>query len=330
MKHDDDPTDLLSEARRRPLLRDEEARLEELVASSPEARVMHYAGWSFDRDSSARDGDDVLVARLAARAVERATKPVTVPLRRRRRPLALLLAASLALASTAGAGVGVVYYVRTSERTAEVSPPVSAPPTQAKSLGARAKPRVSPTAPALEAPASDGPAVVPLSAAVPDPASKSALVPRSPASKSASTPEPASPAAAANPAPTTPKSDALGARSLFAQANQQRLSGDTRGAIVLYEMLTERHPGSPEANLAELSLGKLLLQTGDASGALTHFRRAGSTGALGSEALWGEANALSTLGRASEERRTLERLLALHPDGAYAKAARKRLGTDAP
>jgi Flp pilus assembly protein TadD len=128
----------------------------------------------------------------------------------------------------------------------------------------------------------------------------------------------------------TSKSEALNARSLFARANQQRLSGDTRGAVVLYQMLTERHPGTPEANLAELSLGNLLLQSGDASGALTHFRRAGSTGALGSEALWGEANALKALGRTSEERRTLERLLALHPDGAYVKAARKRLGPLAP
>jgi hypothetical protein len=95
-------------------------------------------------------------------------------------------------------------------------------------------------------------------------------------------------------------------------------------------MLAERHPGSAEANLAELSLGKLLLQSGDASSALTHFRRADSSGAFGSEALWGQANALKALGRSSEERQTLERLLALHPDGAYAKAAGKRLGQLAP
>jgi TolA-binding protein len=323
MKHDDDPSDLLSEVRRRTLSRDEEARLEGLVARSPEVRVLHYAGWSFDRDSSARDGDDVLVARLAARAAERAANPVAAaPLRRRKRPLVLLLAASLALASTAGAGAGVVYYMK-SERTAEVPPPVSAPQSRAKSLGARAAPRLSPTAPAPahEPPTSDGPTVVPLSAAAP--------APKSPAT-SAPTPAPASPAAASKPGPATSTSDALSASSLFAQANRQRLSGDTRGAIVLYEMLTERHPGTPEASLAELSLGNLLLQTGDASGALTHFRRAGSTGALGSEALWGEANALKTLGRSGEERQTLERLLARYPDGAYAKAARKRLGPLAP
>jgi TolA-binding protein len=125
--------------------------------------------------------------------------------------------------------------------------------------------------------------------------------------------------------------DALSAPALFGQANQLRLAGDTRGAIVVYKLLTDHHPGSPEADLAELSLGKLLLASGDASQALTHFRRAGASGgALGSEALWGEAGALKALGRINDERSTLERLLAQYPEGAYAKAARKRLGTDAP
>jgi tetratricopeptide (TPR) repeat protein len=125
--------------------------------------------------------------------------------------------------------------------------------------------------------------------------------------------------------------DALGAAALFGEANKKRLAGDTAGAISLYELLGERHPGSAEADLAELSLGKLLLASGSAERALAHFRKAGASGgALGSEALWGEAGALKALGRASDERAALERLLSLYPDGAYAKAARKRLGTDAP
>jgi TolA-binding protein len=323
MKHDDESTDLLAEARRRALSREEESRLEELVERSPEARILHYAGWSFDRDSSARGGDDVLVARLAARAVERSSKPATMPLRRRKRPFVALLAAALAVASTAGAGVGVVYFVRAPARTADVAQPAPPPQGPMNALRTRTAPRMLPSEPARAATPPVGPQVLPL----PDPAP----APQSPAPQTA----PARNAEIAS-APvsknsnSTLTSDALSARSLFARANQQRVSGDTRGAIVLYQMLTERHPGSAEADLAELSLGKLLLQTGDASGALTHFRRAGGAGALGSEALWGEANALKTLGRTSEERQTLERLLALHPDGAYAKAARKRLGTDAP
>jgi TolA-binding protein len=138
------------------------------------------------------------------------------------------------------------------------------------------------------------------------------------------------PAFRSDPASKNPR-DALSAPALFGQANQLRLAGDTRGAIVVYKLLSEHHPGSEEAKLAELSLGKLFLASGDASQALTHFRRAAeSGGALGSEALWGEAGALRALGRTSEERSTLERLLREFPDGAYAKAARKRLGTDVP
>ena len=109
MKLDDEADDLLVEARRRPLSRDEESALEELVERSPEARMLHYAGWAFDRDSSARENDDVLVARMAARAAERAgSATAPLPVRRRRRPLVTLLAAAIAVASTAGAGAGVV------------------------------------------------------------------------------------------------------------------------------------------------------------------------------------------------------------------------------
>jgi TolA-binding protein len=101
--------------------------------------------------------------------------------------------------------------------------------------------------------------------------------------------------------------------------------------VALYTELATRYPGSAEANLAELSLAKLFLASGDSERALAYFRRAGATGgALGSEALWGEAEALRALGRTGEERSTLERLLKRYPSGAYAKAARKRLGTAAP
>jgi TolA-binding protein len=329
MKHDEESTDLLAEARRRVLSRDEEARLEELVERSPEARIMHYAGWAFDRDSSAREGDDVLIAALASRAVERASKPVTIPVRRRKRPVVALLAAALAIASTAGAGVGVVYFVQTSERATEIAPRAVAPQSPTKPLR-RDTPQPSPAERTTASAASEGPAVFPPSEAISDPVPG----PESPALRSAPSARVARTAsptpAPAQSTPAVPHGDALSARSLFAQANEQRLSGDPRGAIVLYQMLTERHPASPEAELAELSLGKLLLQAGDASGALTHFRRARSSGSLRSEALWGEADALKALGRTHEERQTLERLLALHPDGAYANAARKRLGPVAP
>jgi hypothetical protein len=123
----------------------------------------------------------------------------------------------------------------------------------------------------------------------------------------------------------------VGASALFEEANRKRLEGDTAGAVMLYRLLTQRHSGSAEAHLAQLSLGKLLLSSNSASAALEHFRHAAAAGgALAAEGLWGEANALRALGRTSEERAVLERLLVLHPNGAYANAARKRLGHPTP
>ena len=63
MKHGDDAFDLASEARRRKLTREEEARLEKLLEESPEDDMLYRAGVEFDRDSSAREGDDLLIAR---------------------------------------------------------------------------------------------------------------------------------------------------------------------------------------------------------------------------------------------------------------------------
>jgi TolA-binding protein len=316
MKHDD-VTDLLSEARRRPLSREEEVRLEELVERSPEARILHYAGWAFDRDSSAREDDDVLVAKLAARAADRVSNPVvTLPARRRRRPLFTLVAAALALAGTAGAGAGVVYFVRAPERAPEVAnltPNAATAGNRPKALGRALSTRSAPvstteSAPVPVAPAPVAPVVAPLDGPIAP-----------------------SPVTASQPKRTRPAPDLLSAKALFGEANKKRLAGDTAGAIALYKLLAERHPGSAEADLAELSLGKLMLATGDATGALLHFKLAqASGGALGSEALWGEAQAQKALGRTSDERAALERLLSEYPDGAYAKAARKRLGTDAP
>jgi TolA-binding protein len=316
MKHDD-VTDILSEARRRPLSREEEVRLEELVERSPEARILHYAGWAFDRDSSAREDDDVLVAKLAARAADRVTNPVvTLPARRRRRPLFTLIAAALALAGTAGAGAGVVYFVRAPERAPGVANPTPNAATvgnRPKALGRALSTRSAPVSTTDAAPVPGVPApVAPIVAPLDGPIAPS-------------------PVTASQPKRTRSAPDLLSAKSLFGEANKKRLAGDTAGAIALYKLLAERHPGSAEADLAELSLGKLMLATGDATGALLHFKLAqASGGALGSEALWGEAQAQKALGRASDERAALERLLSEYPDGAYAKAARKRLGTDAP
>jgi TolA-binding protein len=303
MKREHDPGDLTSEARRRALSRDEEARLKDLFEESPEERSLYRAGLAFDRDSSAREGDDVLVARLASRAAQRYGAPVSVaPSRRRRRPLVLLVAAAVVAAGTAAAGSSVVYLMQSEPKEADAAEFGTRVVEPAKPAPRRARP-----APSVAAPA-------PVVAAV----------------EPAKSVEPAPVAAGAVP-PKRVVKEASGAAGLFGEANKKRFAGDTAGAVALYAQVAERFPASAEANLAELSLGKLFLASGQSERALTYFRRAGASGgALGSEALWGEAGALRALGRSGDERAALERLLVQYPSGTYAKAARKRLGTVAP
>jgi hypothetical protein len=306
MKHEDDAVDLASEARRRTLSRDEEARLKSSFEASPEEQMLFRAGLAFDRQSSAREGDDVLVARMANRAAERFGKATARSPSRRRRPLVLLVAAAVVAAGTAAAGSGVVYLMR-AERPDVETPAYG---TRVAAPLATASPRRARPAPAVVAPAP---------------------VAEPPAPRAEPAPEPASVAAQSVKSSKRPAPDASGAAALFGEANKKRLAGDTASAVALYTQVAERYPGSAESNLAELSLGKLFLATGQSERALAYFRRAGASGgALGSEALWGEAGALRALGRSADERSALERLLAQYPSGTYAKAARKRLGTDAP
>jgi TolA-binding protein len=216
-----------------------------------------------------------------------------------------LVAAALVAAGSAAAGTGVVYLVRAKESGGD------APATAAPLLNASSKPKA--------APRGEGRA----------PGTRAAIVEETPV-----------PAPTVDPVPTTPgvvatskraSREAFDAPALFGEANKRRVAGDSAGAVALYTELATRYPGSAEANLAELSLAKLFLASGDPERALGYFRRAGATGGvLGSDALWGEAEALRALGRRGEERETLERLLRRYPSGAYAKAARKRLGTAAP
>jgi hypothetical protein len=266
--------------------------------------LLYRAGVVFDRDSSAREGDDVLIARLASRTARQlgthgsaSVAPSSRP-PKRRRPVVMLLAAALVAAGSAAAGTGVAYFVRTEQ---------SVPP---------AGPRV------VLAPAIKGP----LRAARREAAAAPSVLEQAPPLPVA--PDPLHPAA---PAAKRVVAVPLGASALFGEANKRRLAGDSAGAMARYAELAQRYPQSPEANLAELSLGKLYLASGNAERALESFRRAETSGGgLGSEALWGQASALRTLGRTNDERAALERLLAQYPDGAYAKAARKRLGTGAP
>jgi TolA-binding protein len=127
--------------------------------------------------------------------------------------------------------------------------------------------------------------------------------------------------------------DAPTAEQLFAEANAHRKAGDPAGARRLYAALEARYPGSPEAQVASASLGRLLLERADdPAGALQQFdrllsQRPGTMAqpALAEEALFGRATALMRMGRAPEEKKTWLELLARFPGSVYGERARERL-----
>ncbi|HVR19253.1 MAG TPA: tetratricopeptide repeat protein, partial [Polyangiaceae bacterium] len=89
------------------------------------------------------------------------------------------------------------------------------------------------------------------------------------------------------------------AASLMKEASSARRSGDAERAIALYRRLESQFPTSPEASLATLPLGGLLLERGEARSALAQYDRhvrAGHGSRLLPEALYGRGRALAALG----------------------------------
>jgi TolA-binding protein len=134
------------------------------------------------------------------------------------------------------------------------------------------------------------------------------------------------PAHAAEPFPHS-VSDAA---SLFREATAARHAADFGRARALYLRLESEFPASPEAQLAHVSLGKVLLSMGRASEAEQQFAvylRVG--GGLTEEALVGRAQSLARLGRGDDERRVWETPMRQFPSSVYAVQARDRLDSRA-
>lgn len=115
---------------------------------------------------------------------------------------------------------------------------------------------------------------------------------------------------------------------LFKQANEARREGRTQAALEAYRELQRRAPSSREAQLSHLSLGNLLLATGENVAALSQFDaalRSSAARRVQAEALYGRGLALGRLGKASEERANWRRLLAEFASSPYAAHARRRL-----
>jgi TolA-binding protein len=118
------------------------------------------------------------------------------------------------------------------------------------------------------------------------------------------------------------------AASLLGQASAARRAGDADRAIALYRRLENEFPSSPEAGLAALPLGGLLLDRGEARSALAQFDRhvrGGRSSRLLPEALYGRGRSLAALGNRAEERRTWATLLEQFPESPYAGHAKRRL-----
>jgi TolA-binding protein len=95
----------------------------------------------------------------------------------------------------------------------------------------------------------------------------------------------------------------------------------------MYHLLQEQYPGSAEAELSRVTLATLLLNAGDASGALAGFERylAGPSRALEAEALVGRARALKRLGRKPLEAAAWREVQRRFPSSVYARQATERL-----
>ena len=120
----------------------------------------------------------------------------------------------------------------------------------------------------------------------------------------------------------------LSATALLAEAGRARGEGQLDRAASLYRRLQREFPGTPEALVSTVPLGRLLLDGGSARAALAAFDgylRGMPRGPLVAEALYGKGRALEALGDGVEERRTWERLVTDHAGSAYAPHARRRL-----
>jgi len=136
-------------------------------------------------------------------------------------------------------------------------------------------------------------------------------------------PPPAPQTSALPPRPSVPD----GAATLFDAETDARRKGDLTRVLELHAELVARFPSSDETRVSRMVVARMLLDRGDAAGALGGFDaylRAGS-GELREEALAGRATALDRLGRTDEARRAWVTLVDEYPATPYGAHARARI-----
>jgi ferric-dicitrate binding protein FerR (iron transport regulator) len=118
-------------------------------------------------------------------------------------------------------------------------------------------------------------------------------------------------------------------KELLSRARRLRASRDWAGAVAAYRRFLSRHGKHPRAPEVRVSLATLLLDRLNAplrSLALSNrYLRDRPRGSLALEALVARIRALARLGRHTEERRAIRRLLRQHPKAIQVARLRRRL-----
>lgn len=322
--------DLLIKRRRGTLAAAERRRLESARRASPEYDLVLLAQDVFDRDGAPEPADAERWRELA-RAVERRLPSLNGSVQGARagarwRTLLRRLAPPLLLAGVAAASIGELIPRPQPAAPSPAPAPAHSPvPGAALASPSRAepqppKPEVAPAEPSRLASRRELPRPE-----VPRPeAPRPEVQPDPPISAPDAQPR-ALPSARVAPSAAT-ASNPESAESLFRRANRLR-SVDWSAAAALYAELIRRHPGSNEAGVSEVALGKWSLAQGRSGDALewfrAHLRR--PPGALTAEALFGEARALESIGSHRAARAPWRRLLERYPASPYADVARQRL-----
>jgi tetratricopeptide (TPR) repeat protein len=122
------------------------------------------------------------------------------------------------------------------------------------------------------------------------------------------------------------------ANALLAAARRARTQDESSRAERLYRQVIQNYASTPAAAIARVALGRLLYEdSGDSRSALALFEtylRGHPSGALAEEALYYRALSLDRLGRPSQARDSLRRLLESFPNSLYASPARRRLSSE--
>ncbi|MGK4001392.1 tetratricopeptide repeat protein [Sorangium sp. So ce1036] len=325
------PTLLVTQARGAPLRPEDAALLRRAEEADPDLRVEAQLWAAIGALGDARgDGRELseaaLIERVLARTHGEPAPRSTARPRAAPRPL-LRRGVAAAVAGVAVAATLLVALAAELMDGGDEAPPPA--PGGSEALDPNGAPRVLPGPPS-PAPPEEPPPGAGAAAAEPPPGAGAAAAEPPPGAGAAAS-EPADTAVvearhrAPQPPRPPPEEPAMGAEALLLRAQSRLGQGKTAEALAAYRALLARHPESPEARAALVSLGQIALRQGKAAEALGHFERylAGG-GPLAAEARIGRVQCLRRLGRTADERAAIAEFLARHGDSVHAPRLRAR------